>query len=245
MAFGSVRLLTDATGAVTDTYDYDGWGNAVNTTGSTPNVYLYRGEQYDPDLGLYYLRARVPQSLDRPVPHQRPYSPPAAAGSSRWNMGAGIIVRVPAGLYRFSNKYLYATANPVNRIDPMGLETLFEYTIMRYKNLIAMAAGVSSQVGMQAHHIIPERFADLFGFVAGEMEAIWVDAAEHQEFFTNAWVDVYKAYGGAAQMTEAEVLGEAYEIYGDYPMIIKSLNKSLWILTRRNASYPSHHVQIP
>lgn len=107
----------------------------------------------------------------------------------------------------------------------MGLETLFEYTIMRYKNLIAMAAGVSSQVGMQAHHIIPERFADLFGFVAGEMEAIWVDAAEHQEFFTNAWVDVYKAYGGAAQMTEAEVLGEAYEIYGDYPMIIKSLNK--------------------
>jgi YD repeat-containing protein len=32
---GSVRLLTDATGAVTDTYDYDAWGNAVNTTGCT------------------------------------------------------------------------------------------------------------------------------------------------------------------------------------------------------------------
>ena len=31
---------------------------AVNATGSTPNVYLYRGEQYDPDLNLYYLRAR-------------------------------------------------------------------------------------------------------------------------------------------------------------------------------------------
>jgi RHS repeat-associated protein len=55
---GSARSLTDATGAVTDTYDYDAWGNAVNTTGSTPNVYLYRGEQYDPDLRLYYLRAR-------------------------------------------------------------------------------------------------------------------------------------------------------------------------------------------
>ena len=41
---GTVRLLTDSTGTVTDTYDYDAWGNTVNTTGSTPNVYLYRGE---------------------------------------------------------------------------------------------------------------------------------------------------------------------------------------------------------
>src|SRR5208283_1868208 len=55
---GTVRLLTDSTGTVTDTYDYDAWGNAVNTTGSTSNVYLYRGEQYDSDLGFYYLRAR-------------------------------------------------------------------------------------------------------------------------------------------------------------------------------------------
>src|SRR5262249_28948852 len=55
---GSVRLLTDSAGAVTDTYDYDSWGNTVNVTGSTPNWYLYRGEQYDADLGLYYLRAR-------------------------------------------------------------------------------------------------------------------------------------------------------------------------------------------
>ena len=55
---GSARLLTDSTGTVTDTFDYDAWGNAVNTTGTTPNLYLYRGEQYDSDLGLYYLRAR-------------------------------------------------------------------------------------------------------------------------------------------------------------------------------------------
>jgi RHS repeat-associated protein len=55
---GTVRLLTDLAGTVTDTYDFDGFGNEVNTTGTTLNVYLYRGEQYDPDLGLYYLRAR-------------------------------------------------------------------------------------------------------------------------------------------------------------------------------------------
>jgi RHS repeat-associated protein len=55
---GHVRQLTNSAGAVTDTFDYDAFGNDINHAGSTPNNYLYRGEQYDPDLGLYYLRAR-------------------------------------------------------------------------------------------------------------------------------------------------------------------------------------------
>ena len=63
---GTVRLLTDATGTVTDTYDYDAWGNAVNTTGSTPNVYLYRGEQYDPDLRLVLPARALLRSADGP-----------------------------------------------------------------------------------------------------------------------------------------------------------------------------------
>ena len=46
------------TDAITDTYDYDAFGNEVHSTGSTPNNFLYRGEQWDSDLGLYYLRAR-------------------------------------------------------------------------------------------------------------------------------------------------------------------------------------------
>jgi len=98
---GTVRLLTDPTGTVTDTYDYDAWGNTVNTTGSTPNVYLYRGEQYDPDLGLYYLRAR--------------YLNPATGRFLSRDPEAGRI-KVPATLH----KYLYAATNPVNRIDPSG-----------------------------------------------------------------------------------------------------------------------------
>lgn len=32
---GNVRTLTDTTGTVTDTYDYDAWGNGVNTTVTT------------------------------------------------------------------------------------------------------------------------------------------------------------------------------------------------------------------
>lgn len=37
--------------------EYDAFGNKVNSTGTLPNNYLYRGEQNDLDLGLSYLRA--------------------------------------------------------------------------------------------------------------------------------------------------------------------------------------------
>jgi RHS repeat-associated protein len=50
--------LTDLSGNVTDSYDYDAFGNLIARAGSTPNNHLYTGEQFDPDLGLYYLRAR-------------------------------------------------------------------------------------------------------------------------------------------------------------------------------------------
>lgn len=44
--FDSVRTLTDSSGTVTDTYDYDAWGNAVKTTGSTPNRLLKKSPKW-------------------------------------------------------------------------------------------------------------------------------------------------------------------------------------------------------
>lgn len=45
---GSVRFLTDATGVITNTYDYDAFGILISQTGTTPNNYLFAGEQFDP-----------------------------------------------------------------------------------------------------------------------------------------------------------------------------------------------------
>jgi RHS repeat-associated protein len=106
-AGGTVRLLSDSTGTVTDTYDFDAFGNTVNTTGSTPNVYLYRGEQYDSDLSLYYLRARYFDSLTGRFLTKDP-----ADGDTT----------DPKTLH----KYLYAGGDPVNRIDPTGWDTILE-----------------------------------------------------------------------------------------------------------------------
>ncbi len=55
---GSTRGLSDASGVLTDSYNYEAFGELLNQTGSTENTYLFTGEQYDPNLGSYYLRAR-------------------------------------------------------------------------------------------------------------------------------------------------------------------------------------------
>jgi RHS repeat-associated protein len=93
---------------VTDTYDYDAFGNKLNSTGSTPNNYLYRGEQYDPDLGLYYLRARY-------------YNP--ATGRFLGRDPEDGDTTDPKTLH----KYLYANGDPVNRLDPRGRAGIMEY----------------------------------------------------------------------------------------------------------------------
>ena len=95
---GSVRQLTNAANSVTDTYEYDAFGNAVNKTGATPNNYLYRGEQYDPDLGLYYLRARY------------------------YNPATGRFLSVDPLADEGQRRYEYAAANPVDGMDPNGSE---------------------------------------------------------------------------------------------------------------------------
>lgn len=55
---GNVRLLTDFGHAITDTYEFDAFGNLIAQTGNTPNEHLYVGEHFDANVGFYYLRAR-------------------------------------------------------------------------------------------------------------------------------------------------------------------------------------------
>ena len=91
--------------AVTDKYEYDAFGNKFTVTGSTPNNYLYRGEQYDSDLGLYYLRAR--------------YYNPATGRFVSMDPENGIITD-PKTLH----KYEYANGDPVNLKDPTGRDAI-------------------------------------------------------------------------------------------------------------------------
>ncbi|HEV8486394.1 MAG TPA: RHS repeat-associated core domain-containing protein, partial [Blastocatellia bacterium] len=107
---GSVRLLLDTTAAATDTYIFDAFGNLITSTGTTPNIYLYTGEQFDPQLGLYYLRARYVN----------------AATGRFWTMDEfGGSSSDPVSLH----KYLYANADPANGTDPSGQFTIAEFAV--------------------------------------------------------------------------------------------------------------------
>jgi RHS repeat-associated protein len=105
---GNVRQLTSAAGAVTDKYEFDAFGNKFTVSGTTPNNYLYRGEQYDPDLGLYYLRARC-------------YNPATGRFMSRDPEQGNQYDPVSF------HKYLYANGDPIDGIDPMGHFDLVAY----------------------------------------------------------------------------------------------------------------------
>ena len=65
----STRQLTDAAGAVTDTYTFDAFGELLASSGSTPNLFQYGGQQLDPNLGFYYLRRALLRAGARPL-HQ-------------------------------------------------------------------------------------------------------------------------------------------------------------------------------
>ena len=56
------QLTNNSTGSITDSYEYDAFGNHWTVSGTTPNEMLYRGEQWDPDLGL--LSAKTSPACD-------------------------------------------------------------------------------------------------------------------------------------------------------------------------------------
>jgi len=111
---GNVRQLTNSNNQVTDSYEYDAFGNLLNKTGSTTNPYLYRGEYYDSDLGLYYLRARYYNPITGRFMSRDPNDPQF-----------GISPRRPINPTEF-HKYLYAGGDPINRVDPSGRDELLD-----------------------------------------------------------------------------------------------------------------------
>ncbi|MGS2765218.1 hypothetical protein [Sinomicrobium sp. M5D2P9] len=115
-----------------------------------------------------------------------------------------------------------ASFNPRFPVAGGGISSFSEastYGIKSYKDLIQLVKGK----GLQAHHLIEQRFASLLGRTPGSMEAIALTKVEHQ-VFTNAWRARIGYNGSNAAVTtstatRAQVEGAAREIYKNYPEI--------------------------
>ena len=104
-AIGSTRQLTNSAGQVTDSYLYDGFGNTVQSTGTSIVPYHFvgcSGYYLDQELAEYYVRARQ-------------YSPTLA----RW------LSQDPIGhTGRSANLYDYSRNAPLVIVDPTGLQPI-------------------------------------------------------------------------------------------------------------------------
>jgi RHS repeat-associated protein len=99
-SLGSTIAVTDSTGAVEQTMDYDVFGRLRSVTGSSGTRYTFTGEENDTS-GFLYLRARYYDPATGRFLSRDPY--PADAQDTQT-----------------INRYVYVKNNPTNYVDPSG-----------------------------------------------------------------------------------------------------------------------------
>jgi RHS repeat-associated protein len=111
-AHGSTRAVANAAAQIQQEYLYDAYGSLLNMQPANAlTSLLYSGEQFNPVAGLQYLRARWYDPQSGRFTRMDPYS-----GN----------IRDPLGLH----KYTYANGNPVMGVDPTGLTSLVEISVV-------------------------------------------------------------------------------------------------------------------
>ncbi len=120
---GSVRALTNSSGAVVNTYTYDAYGKTEAQTGINYNPFGYTGEYTDAESGLVYLRARY-------------YDPQTQQ-----------FLTVDPLLAQTEQAYAYVGGSPVNRSDPSGLDWNCELLPNPFDENSCMRRGYDTEAG--------------------------------------------------------------------------------------------------
>jgi RHS repeat-associated protein len=102
----NIAMVTDESGAVVERYSYDPYGKVTITDdvgtvlneSSIGNPYMYASRRYDENTGLYYYRNRMYSS----------------------EFGR-FLQRDPLGYVDSLNSYAYVVNNPINFVDPFGM----------------------------------------------------------------------------------------------------------------------------
>jgi RHS repeat-associated protein len=125
---GSTRGLATESATIAEAYDYDAYGNTLDTgtmAGAAGTPLLYNGEWHDANANMQYLRARWYDS--------------GVGRFNRLDPFAGVLDN-PLTLH----KYAYAHGDPVNGIDPSGMITLAE--VLNSTAIVASLGGLSGGI---------------------------------------------------------------------------------------------------
>ena len=189
---GNIRVLTDDSGYITDTYAYSAFGEVLSRTGSTVNPYQYTSQQFDALTSLYSLRARYYDPAIGRFLTQDPFS---------YNYNNPVEL----------NRYVYTANNPINYSDPSGLQALAEYIEANRDK-----PEDADIVVYNRHHLLPEQFEPQFRkwFDIDDFR-VYLDREIHLDIhgrgggaawkygWNNMWKYFFKAYPNA---TDAQIL---------------------------------------
>ncbi len=169
---GSVVVRDD--GVVTTHLGYDEYGRPDAPSGTTAAYHGYRGQWYDEDAGLYFLRARV-------------YDPRRGEFLSRDPFGG--LTSDPLSF----DKYGYARGNPVVFEDPLGLFSLID---LNFAGSIRSTLRQSTSVAGYCRDLATaQSLSTAFGFVVAAGSAFSSIDTPQLKLFQIAFPFESKEYG--------------------------------------------------
>ncbi len=157
---GSVRLVTDSTGASPATYAYSAFGSTRASTGTLANEVRFSGERTDTESGLEFLRART-------------YDPSVGTFLQRDTWG------ITATDGQSIDAYVYTANNPVNAVDPSG-----HCGVLDPGGCVSDAIGGVGNGLNQAGQVVAQKGSDLAGGVGNA----WADTGGRVVNNVSDWV---------------------------------------------------------
>jgi RHS repeat-associated protein len=128
---GSIVALTNSTGGVTTQYNYSPFGTTQVIGSDVDNPYRFVGKVYDHETGFIYFPYRnYSDKLGRFISEDP--------------------IRFKSGEV---NWYVYAANNPINMVDPLGFEWIFQRWVveekdtfwLKYRKLLARCVHVNER----------------------------------------------------------------------------------------------------
>jgi RHS repeat-associated protein len=164
---GSVRVLTDETGATVDKRGYEAFGTKNVEAGSDSLAYGFAGEPFEPTSKLAYHRASW---MD------------ARVGRFEGMDSFEGVPDFPPSLHR----YVYANGNPANEIDPSGLISPLGLLFGRQVHQVVSLDWASSRASTTLR---PPRVFDqtIDSLVGGAKASFWSNLTLKRAFGVGAW----------------------------------------------------------
>ncbi len=132
---GSIVAMTDGTGKEVNSYDYDPYGNMVNSVeqNGLNNPWKFAGGFLDSSTGLYKYGIRY-------------YDPTIGRWTQRTPVGGSLAETTKP------NPYVYADDDPVNEVDPSGKAGITNSQIVDCIGSLAKATGtaIGADLGIDA-----------------------------------------------------------------------------------------------